>query len=88
MIFVHDVDTVTDALGVAELDCFADVETEAVGGDEARSDLAGVESDVHSRIDRVQIVEHEHLPVILGHGEVTILGDDEVDADDDGMSGV
>ena len=51
MVFVEDVDAVADALGVAELDGFADVEAEAVGGDEAGGEFAGVERDVDLGVD-------------------------------------
>ena len=82
LVLVHDVDAVADALGVAELDGLADVEAEAVGRDEAGSEFAGVERDVHLRIDAVEVVEHQHLAVVLGHGEVAVFGLNEVDADD------
>ena len=74
-----------DAFGVAEIDGFADVEAEAVGRDEAGGEFAGVEADVDRGIDAVEIVEHEHLAVVLGHGHVGVFGLDEVEADDAGV---
>ena len=46
IVLVHDVDAVADALGVAEVDGFADVKAEAVGGDQAGGEFAGVKRDV------------------------------------------
>jgi len=74
-----------DAFGVAEIDCLAYVETEAVGGHEARSEFAGVEADVHGGIDAVEVIKHQHLAVILGHGDVAVFRHDEVEADDAGI---
>ena len=82
---VHDVDAVADAFGVAEVDGLADVEAEAGGRDEAGSEFAGVERDVDAGVDAVEVVEHEHLAVVLGHGHVGVFGLDEVDADDVGI---
>ena len=59
-----------DAFGMAEIDGFADVKAETVGWDEAGGDLAGVEGDVNLGVDAVKVVEHEHLAVVLGHGQV------------------
>ena len=41
-----------------------------------------MQGDVDFGIDAVEIVEHEHLAVVLGHGEVGVFGLDEVEADD------
>ena len=78
---VHDVDAMADALGVAEVDGLVDVEGKACGRDEAGSEFAGVEGDVDAGVDAVEVVEHEHLAVVLGHGHVGVFGLDEVDAD-------
>jgi len=78
---------VADAFGVAEVDGFADVEEEAIGSDEAGSDFAGVEGDVDFGVDGVEVVEHEHLAVVLGHGHVGVFGLDEVDSDYVGRCG-
>jgi hypothetical protein len=86
-VFVHDIDPVADAFGVAEIDGFADVEAKAVGRNEARSEFAGVEADVDFGIDAVEVVEHEHLAVIFGHGHVGIFGLNEVDAYDTRIDG-
>ncbi len=42
--------------------------------------------DVNTRVDTVEVVEHEHLTVIFGHGEIAVFGHHEVDADDMGMA--
>ena len=33
------------------------------------------------RVDRMQVVKHEHLAVILAHGDVSVFGLNEVEAD-------
>src|SRR5580704_13250604 len=71
-----------NALGVAEVDGFANVKAEAGRRHYARCELSGVQRDMHLRIDRVKVVEHLHLQVIVAHGEVAILGHHEVDAND------
>ena len=73
LILVHDVDAMADALCVSEIDSFANVEAKAIGRNEAGSDLACVQGDVYFRIDAVEIVEHQHLAVVLGHGQITRL---------------
>jgi hypothetical protein len=78
---------VADALGVAEVDGFADVEAEAFGRDHAGSELAGVERDADVGVDAVEVVEHLHLEVVVAHGDVAVFGHDEVDADDVGVGG-
>ena len=55
---------------------------EAVGWDEAGGEFAGVEAMWTFGIDAVEVVEHEHLAVVLGHGQVGVFGLHEVDADD------
>jgi hypothetical protein len=82
IVFVHDVDAVADAFGVTEIDSLADVKAEPVGRDEARGKFAGMERDVDRGVDAVEIVEHEHLAVVLGHGHVSIFRLHEVEADD------
>jgi hypothetical protein len=47
VVFIHHVDAVADALGVAQLDGLADVEAQALGRDQAGSQFAGVQADVH-----------------------------------------
>ena len=74
-----------DAFGVAEIDCFADVEAEAVGGTRPGASSPAWRLMWTCGIDAVEIVEHEHLPVVLGHGHVGVFGLDEVDADDAGI---
>ncbi|MDX6459812.1 MAG: hypothetical protein QOE55_3509 [Acidobacteriaceae bacterium] len=70
-----------DALGVAQVDGFADVEAKAIWRDEAGGEFARVERDVDLGVDGVEVVEHEHLAVVLGHGHVGVFGLDVVDAD-------
>ncbi len=72
----------SDAFGVAEIDGFANVEAEAIWRDEAGREFASVETDVDRGIDAMEVVEHEHLPVVLGHGQVAVFRHDEVDAND------
>ena len=81
LIFVERVDAVADAFGVAEIDGLADVEAEAGGRDQTRGEFAGVERDVDLGVYGVEVVEHEHLAVILAHGRVSIFWLDEIDAD-------
>ena len=40
---------------------------------------------MHIGVDAVQVIEHEHLTVVLGHGHVGVFGLNEVDADDTGI---
>ena len=88
LVFIHDVNAVADALGVTKLNSLADVKAKTGRRDEAGSDFACVQGDMHARIDAMQIIEHEHLTVVFGHGEIAVFGHDEVDPDDGGMSGV
>src|SRR5271154_2874325 len=67
---------------MAEINGLADVEAKAIGSDEAWGDLACVKRDVDLRVDAVKIVEHKHLAVVLGHGQVGVFGLHEVEADD------
>ena len=87
LVFVEDVDAVADALGVAEFDGFANVEAEALWRDHAGGELAGMQRDVDLGVDGVQVVEHQHLSVILGHGIAAIFGANKIDADDIGIGG-
>ena len=82
ILLMHDVDAVTDALGLAKFDGPVNVAAEAFVGDEAGSEFAGVHGDVHFGIERVEIVEHGHLLFEIGHGFAAVFGHDEVDADD------
>jgi hypothetical protein len=68
LVLIHDVDAVTDAFGVAEVNGFSDVEPKTIGRDEAWGYLASVKRDVNLRVDAVKVVEHKHLAVVLGHG--------------------
>jgi hypothetical protein len=71
-----------DAFGMAKINSLADVEAEAFGWNESGSEFAGVKADVDLGINTMQIVEHEHLTVVLGHGHVGVFGHDEVEPDD------
>jgi hypothetical protein len=53
---------------------------------EAGSDLTSVQRDVNTRVDAVEIVKHEHLTVVFGHGEITVFGHHKVEADYVGMT--
>ena len=88
VVFIHDVDAVADAFGVAEVDGLADMEAETGGRDEAGGDLAGVERDMDVRVDAVEVIEHAHLAGVLAHGEEVVFGLDEVDAHDVRVGGV
>ena len=66
-------------------DGFANVEAEAVGRHHAGGELTCVERDVDLGVDGVEVVEHEHLGVVLGHGAAPVFGAHEVDADDVGV---
>ena len=77
-----------DALGVAELDGLADVEAQAFGRDEAGSELAGMQADVHLWVDGVEVIEHLHLEGVVAHGDKAVFGLDEVDADEARLVGV
>jgi hypothetical protein len=81
-VFIHDIDAVTDAFGVAEINGLTDVKTKTIGGDKARGDLTRVKGDVNLWVDTVKVVEHKHLAVILGHGQVGIFGLHEINTDD------
>jgi hypothetical protein len=85
VVFVHHVDAVADALGVSQLDRLADVEAQALGRDQAGSQLAGVQADVDLGINGVEIVEHPHLQRVVAHGNEAVLGLHEVDADEAGL---
>ena len=71
-----------DAFSVSEIDGLANVEAKAIGWNETRSKFAGVEADMDFGIHAVQVVEHEHLPMVFGHGDVAIFRHDEVETDD------
>ena len=77
----------TDAFRMAEINGFSDVEAKTIGRDEARGDLAGVKRDVNLGVNTVKVVEHKHLAVVLGHGQVGVFGLHEVEADDVGVGG-
>ena len=87
VVLEHDVDAMTDAIGVALLDGGANVEGEAFGWDQAFGELAGMQGDMHPRVETVQEAEHAHLPAIVSHGDVAVFGLDKVDADDVGVTG-
>ena len=82
VVFIHHIDAVADALGVAEFDGLADVEAQAFGRDQAGREFAGMQSDVDLGIDGVEVAEHLHLQRVIAHGDEAILGHDEVDADE------
>jgi len=74
IVLIGQIDAVADALGVAQLDGLADVEAQPIGRRQARRQLAGVQADVHLRVDGVQVVEHLHLQGIVAHGDEAVLG--------------
>ena len=39
-----------------------------------------MQRDVHPGVDRVEVIQHEHLQVIVLHRDAAVLGHDEVDA--------
>ena len=43
--------------------------------------LSRVQRDVDFGVDAVEVVEHQHFGVVLGHGVAAVFGANEVDAD-------
>ena len=56
-------------------------------GDEAGSEFAGVQSDVHFGVKAVQEADHAHLQCVIGHGNVAVFRHHEIDADDARVGG-
>jgi len=80
IVFKHDVDAVTNALGVTELDGLANVEAETFRRYEAEGQFTRVQRDVDLGVDRVQILDHLHVQGVIAHGDKAVFGLDEVDA--------
>jgi len=51
VVFIHNVDAVADALRMTQFNSLADVEAQTFGWDETGRQLAGVQADVHPRIE-------------------------------------
>ena len=85
--FKHNVHTVADALGMTLLDGAANVTAEALVGNHSRSNFTGMKADVHVGVHGVHEVENLHVDVVIAHGDKTVFGHDEVDADYVGISG-
>ena len=85
IVFVEHVNAVADALRVTEVDGLANMEAQARRRHHARRKFTRVQRDVDLRINRVQVVEHLHLQVVVAHGDVAVLRHHEVDADDVGI---
>ena len=79
-IFVHHVHAVADAFRVRLFDREADVAAEAVGRHESFGKFAGVQADVHLRIEAVQKADDFHVQRVIGHRNRAVLGHDVVDA--------
>ena len=76
-----------DTLRVTRLDRVADVEQQAFGRHEARSQFARVQRDMHRRVKLVSVVDHPHVGVIIAHGVKPVFRLDEVHGDDTGVGG-
>ena len=85
VVLIHHVHAVADAFGVAQFHGLPDVEAQALGRHQPRRQFAGVQADVNLGIDGVQVVQHLHLQRVVAHGDKTVLGHDEVDADEAGL---
>ena len=77
-----------DAFGVGDFNGPADMAAEAFVGDEAGSEFSRVHRDMNLGVDAVQIVDHLHLHFVIGHGEVSVFGHDEIDSDDARVGGM
>ncbi len=78
---LQDVDAMPDAFRVAEIDRLTDMEAQPRRRNQAKREFTGMQADMHARVDAVQVVEHKHLAVILAHGEIGVLGLNEVEPD-------
>ena len=86
MILVNDVDAVTDALRLGLLDGEANVTTETLIRNKARRKLARMQAQVNLRIKRVKETDDAHVQGVVGHGRVTVLGHDQIDAHESRIS--
>ncbi len=85
--FVHDVNTVADALGMGLFNGQTNVAAQAFVGHEAGSEFSGVQADMHLGIKIVEKFDHAHVQGVIGHGSVAVFGHDEIDADVAGIDG-
>jgi hypothetical protein len=81
-LFEHDVNAVADAFRACLFDGQADMAAQTFIGNQRRCNFASVQSDVNFGIELVKKFDHAHLLGVIGHGDVTILGHDKVDADE------
>src|SRR4051794_30967177 len=79
---VHHIHSVADPLGMTELNGLTNVKLQAVRRDQSGGKLTRVQADMNLRVNRMQIVEHLHLPVIFAHRHIPVLSHHEVDSDD------
>ena len=56
------------------------MEAQTLRRHQAGSQFAGVQADVDLGINGVQVIQHLHLQRVIAHGDVTVLGLDEIDA--------
>ncbi len=82
VVFVHYVHAVANALGMAQIDGLANVETQTLRWHKARGQLAGMQGDVDLGIYGMQVIHHLHVQHIVAHGDETVFGLDEIDADE------
>src|ERR1039457_2724071 len=68
-----------DALGVAQLDRFTDVEGEVHGWNRTGSELARVQRNVDSRIETVAVVDDLHTEVVFDQRAVHVFGAQDAD---------
>src|SRR5690349_3875237 len=66
---------------MAYFHCLADVEAKTFRWNESWSKLARMQCDVNPGIDGMEIIQHPHLQRVVAHGNETIFGLHEVDAD-------
>ncbi len=81
IVLVHHVDTVANTLRMPPVNRLPDVKAQAFGRNETRSQFAGVQRDVHFRVDGMQILDHLHLQGVVAHGNEAVFGHYKIDAD-------
>ena len=77
----------SDALGVRLLDRQPDMAAETLGRHQAWRQFAGMQADVHPRIEAMQEADHAHVLLVVGHRDGAVFGHHEVDAHDARISG-
>lgn len=87
VVFPESVDTVADTFRMGGFDGEADVVAEAEGSNEAGSEFACMERNVHLRIQIMEPANPAHLQGVIVHGGISVLRHDVVEAEDTWIRG-